>query len=85
MNAKALAEPNWIRKPKKVWSFAKDWEELQGEYIAFAGPSSDIIITHGKDTCEVLAEARQYVERPILMLIPPGGLASFLWLSSQAK
>jgi hypothetical protein len=85
MSVKALAEPRWIQKPKKVWSFATDWEKLQGKHIALAAPSSDIIVAHGSDAREVLAEARQYVERPVLMLIPKGGFASFLCLNFQAK
>jgi hypothetical protein len=74
----AQVEPQWIRKPRKVWSFSRDWEELQGEHVALAGPSSDIIVAHGGDAREVLAEARQYVERPVLTMIPQGGWANFL-------
>lgn len=85
MSARAEAEPNWICKPRKVWSFARDWEELQGEHIALAGPSSDTTIAHAKDARDVLAEARRYVERPVLTMIPQGGWASFLCLSSLAR
>lgn len=81
----ARATAKWIRKPQQVWSFAKDWHRLQGEHVALASANSDTIIAHGKDARAVLAEAHQYVERPVLTMIPRGGWASFLCLSSQAE
>jgi hypothetical protein len=85
MSVKLQTEIKWIRKPKKVWSFTKDWEKFQGEHVAFAAPGSDVIIAHGKDARDVLAEAKKYVEQPSLMLIPQGGFASFLCLNSLAE
>jgi hypothetical protein len=75
MLTKAIETPKWKRKPKKVWSYAKEAEQFEGEYIAVVG---DMIIAHGQDACVVMDEAEKYHERPVLAMIPRGGWAQFL-------
>lgn len=75
-------EPRWIRKPRKTWSFTRDWKRFEGEYVAKV---DDLIISHGCDPGKVMDEAETYHERPVLAMIPEGGWAHFLWSDSPAK